>query len=118
MPGQQHNQLTPTLLSQGCMRVQVQPATCAFGTMTRVFMCHCSNTGVEQTLKKSHHRKLNPEKKFSCRSCQDSNVQPFDHESDALPASYPGSLVNMCSIITVENGGVINVQPQLKVAVY
>ena len=33
---------------------------------------------------KSQHRKLTPEKKFSRRSCRDSNPRPFDHESSAL----------------------------------
>ena len=35
---------------------------------------------VEQTLNR----------KFSCCSCQDLNSQPLDHESGALPTSYPG----------------------------
>ena len=33
---------------------------------------------------KSQHRKLTPEKKFSSRSCGDSNPGPLDHESSAL----------------------------------
>ena len=33
---------------------------------------------------KSQHRKLTLEKKFSRRSCRDSNPGPFNHESDAL----------------------------------
>ena len=48
------------------------------------FMCHCGNTGVEQTPNKSQHTKLTLERKFCHRSCQDSNSQPFDQESDAL----------------------------------
>ena len=32
----------------------------------------------------SQHRKLTPEKKFSRRSCRDSNPRPFDDESGAL----------------------------------
>ena len=30
-------------------------------------------------------------RKFSSFSCRDSSSQPFDHESGALPTSYPGS---------------------------
>ena len=30
-------------------------------------------------------------RKFSRRSCRDSNSQPFDHESGALPTSYPAN---------------------------
>ena len=33
---------------------------------------------------KSQHRKLTLERKFSRRSCRDSNPRPFDHESGAL----------------------------------
>ena len=42
-----------------------------------------SATVVEQTPNKSQHKKLTLEK-FSCHSCQDFNLQPFDHESGAL----------------------------------
>ena len=48
------------------------------------FTCHCGNTGVEQTPNNSQHTKLTLEKKFFCRSCQDSNSQPFNHKSGTL----------------------------------
>ena len=54
-------------------------------------MCNCSNTGVEWTLDKSQHTKLTLERTFSHRSCQDLNLQSFDHESDALPTNSPGT---------------------------
>ena len=38
---------------------------------------------------KSQHRKLTQRRKFSSCFCRDSNPRPFDHESDALPLSYP-----------------------------
>ena len=59
------------------------------------FMCHCSNTWVERTPKKHQHRKLTPKKKIlpPLLSAWESNSQPFDHESGALPTSYPGSLL-------------------------
>ena len=47
-------------------------------------MCHCSNIGVNWTPNKSQHTKLTLKKKFSCHSCQDSNSQPFNHESSTL----------------------------------
>ena len=53
------------------------------------FMCHCSNTGVEQTLNKSWHTKLTLGKKFSCCSCWDSHSQPFNHKSGALTNKLP-----------------------------
>ena len=37
MPAQRHSQLTPTSLGEGCVRVQVKPATCIFGRMTGIF---------------------------------------------------------------------------------
>ena len=55
------------------------------------FTCHCSNTGVEWAPNKSQHKKLALEKKISCSSCQDSNSQPFTHESGAVRTSCPGS---------------------------
>ena len=56
------------------------------------FTCHCSHLGMEQTPNESQPTRLALEKKFSCRSCQDLNSQPFDHEAGSLPTSYPGSL--------------------------
>ena len=54
-------------------------------------MCHCGNTGVEQTLNKVSTQSWLRKKKFSCRSCWDSSSQPSDHKSGALPTGYPGS---------------------------
>ena len=48
------------------------------------FTCYCGETGMERTPNKSQHTKLTLEKKFSRRSCRDSNWQPFDHKSGAL----------------------------------
>ena len=59
--------------------VWMQPATCTFGRMTGSFMCHCGNTGVEQTPNKSRRTKWR--RRVSCHSCRDSNLQPFHHES-------------------------------------
>ena len=39
---------------------------------------------MQRTPNKSPHTKLTQGKKFSRRSCRDSNSQPFDHESGAL----------------------------------
>ena len=47
------------------------------------FTCHCDNTRVERTPNKSQHTKFI----LDCRSCRDSNSQPVDHESGALPTS-------------------------------
>ena len=46
-------------------------------------------------LNKSQHRKLTLQKKILCCSCQDSNSQPFNHESSRLPTSYPISISNI-----------------------
>ena len=40
--------------------------------------------GVEWTLNKSQHRKINSGEKMSHHSCQESNLQPFYHESGTL----------------------------------
>ena len=42
---------------------------------------------------KSQHRKLTHRRRFSCHSCGDLNLKPFDHESGTLPLSYPCSPV-------------------------
>ena len=56
------------------------------------FMCHCSNTGWNgHQIRVSSQSQL-WRRKFSRRSCQDLNSQPFGHESSTLPANYPGSL--------------------------
>ena len=74
---QWHSQPTPASLDQGCVCLD---ATCHLQFLAEwpgSFMCHCSNMGLEWTLNKSQHTKLTLEKKFSCRSCQDSNSQTF-----------------------------------------
>ena len=53
--------------------------------------CHCGNTGWNR-----HWIRVGTEsqlwrRKFSYRSCQDSNLRSFDHESSALPTSCPSS---------------------------
>ena len=50
------------------------------------FTRHCGNTGVERTPNKSQvsTQSLLWRRKFSRRSCRDSNSQSFDHESGAL----------------------------------
>ena len=47
-------------------------------------MCHCGNTGVEQTPNMSQHTKLTLEKKNLLPLQWDSNSQPFNHESGAF----------------------------------
>ena len=64
MPGQQHDQPTPTSLGQRCIcvfRCNLPPALLA--DQPGSFTCHCDSTGVEQTLNKSQHTKLTLEKK-------------------------------------------------------
>ena len=41
---------------------------------------------------KSQHRKLTLEKKFSRRSCRDSNLRPFDQEPGTLTTEPPSPL--------------------------
>ena len=43
-------------------------------------------------------------RKFSRRSCRDSNSQPFDHESGVLPTSYPVFVCNAVAITCVCTG--------------
>ena len=47
------------------------------------------NAGVEQTTNKSQHRKWTLEKKIPSLLLRDSNAQPYDLGSGALPTSYP-----------------------------
>ena len=54
------------------------------------FTCHCGNTGVNRTPSESAHKVDSGEKKFSRRSCQDSNSQYLDHESGALTNKLSG----------------------------
>ena len=53
-------------------------------------MCHYDNRGGggEQTLNMSQHTKLTLEKEI-CRSCWDSNTQPYGHKSGAFPNKQP-----------------------------
>ena len=37
---------------------------------------------------------------MSCRSCRDSNSQPFDYEAGALPASYSGYRRPTVAVVT------------------
>ena len=48
------------------------------------FTCHCGNTGVERTTNRVSTKSWLWKRKVFCRSCQDLNSQPFDHESSAL----------------------------------
>ena len=45
---------------------------------------------MERTPSKSAHKGERGRRQFSCRSCRDSNPQPSDHESGALPTSCLG----------------------------
>ena len=77
MPGQRHSQspnLLPALLAE-----------------IGVFYVPLRQHGVERTPNKSQHTKLTPEKKILPPLLRDSNSQPLDHKSGALPTNYPGS---------------------------
>ena len=57
------------------------------------FTCHCGNTGWN-----GHQIRVSTEsyllrRKFSCSTCQDLNVQPYDQESGILPMSSRDSLM-------------------------
>ena len=69
----------------GCMCVKLQLLPARFATAVTLWWKGCRN--------KSQHRKLTLKKIkiISRRSCRDSNSRRFNHESDALPLSYPGS---------------------------
>ena len=73
---------------QGCMwiyRCNWPPALLA--EWPGSFTCHGGKMGVEVcTLNKSQHTK----RKFPCRSCKNSNLQPFDQKSGALSTNFPG----------------------------
>ena len=81
-----HSQLTPTLLDQVRVRIGV---TCHL---------HCWQndqgllraTAVTQRIRISTESQL-WRRKFPPHSCRDSNLQPFNHDSSALPKSYPSS---------------------------
>ena len=57
------------------------------------FTCHYCNTGMERTSNKTQHRKLTLEKKILPPLLSRLEPQPRDHESSALPTSYPGMCV-------------------------
>ena len=89
MPGQ-HSQPTPTLLGQGCLCIKVQcnlpPVLLA--KWLGSFMCHCGNIGWNGHRIRVSTESLLWRTKFSCPSRRDLNLQPLNHESRALPASY------------------------------
>ena len=64
MPGQRHSQPIPTSLGQGRMRVRGNLPPALLADRPGSFTCHCGNKGVEWTLNKSQHTKLNLEKKI------------------------------------------------------
>ena len=91
MPGQRHIQPTPTKLGQGiCVfRCNLPPSLwqndrglLRATAITRGWNGHRIRGSTQSWLWR---------RKFSRCSCEDSNLQPFDHESSALPTSYPGS---------------------------
>ena len=50
-----------------------------------------------------HEERILPEKKVSCCSYLGSSPQPFNHESSAVPLSYPGPLV-VIMLYLMDNG--------------
>ena len=87
MPGQRHNQPTPTSLGVGVFRC----VTCHIRSWhnDEVFYVHCGNTGWKRQRIRVSTKRLLWRRKFSSRSCRDSNSQPFDHESGALTIKLP-----------------------------
>ena len=76
------------------------PATCTFGRMTGIFyvLLRLHGGGTD----KSQHRKLTVRRKFTRRSCRDSNPRPFDHESGALttePSPLSGFWFCYCCVL-------------------
>ena len=75
----------------GLKCVLLWPAACTFGRMAGIFTCCCCNMGWNGYRNKSQYRK------FSRRSCGDSNPRLFRHKSEALiielapPPSPPSS---------------------------
>ena len=55
------------------------------------FKCHCGNTEWNRHWVRVSTKSHLWRRKFYHHSCQDSNSQPFNHESGALPTSYPSS---------------------------
>ena len=84
MPKQQHCQPIPTSLGQvyACLVV-----TCHlhFRQNDRGILRAAAVTGGGTDPNKSQHTTLTLVKKILPQLCQDSNSQPFDHESGALP---------------------------------
>ena len=85
MPRQQHSQPTPTSLGQGSMCVS--GVTCHlhflhndWGLLRATVVTRGWNGRRIKVSTQSRHWR----RKFSRRSCRDSNSQPFDHESRAL----------------------------------
>ena len=64
MPGQRHSQPTPTSLDQSVCMFRCNLPSSLLAEWPDSFMCHCGNTGVEQTPNKSQHTKLTLEKKI------------------------------------------------------
>ena len=64
------------------------------------FTCYCGNTGVERILKwvstESWHRR----RKFSSRSCRDSNLRPFNHESGAVTTERSPLPIDKKTVLT------------------
>ena len=78
-------------------KVYAYPATCTFGRMTGcVFYVLRGWNGYRN---KSQHRR-----KFSRRSCRDSNPRPFDQESGALTTELSTVVV----VVVVGGGGLLN----------
>ena len=86
-----------------CMHVQQQPATCTSGRMTGIFyvllryVIRGWNGGGTDTEIRVSTETRPWRRKFSRRSCRDSNPQPFNHESGALTTELSRSL---CGAVT------------------
>ena len=81
MLGQRHSQPTPTSWGQGCMRVSDVTCHLHFWHNYQGLLCA---TAVTRERKGHTAHKVKWRRKFSHRSCRDSNSQSFDHESGAL----------------------------------
>ena len=79
MPGQRHSQPTPTSLGQRCMPVLLH--------------FRQDDRGLLRATAATRGWKITREEKIPANLCRDSNSQPLDQESGALPTSYPGSPV-------------------------
>ena len=84
MPGQRHSQPTPTWLGQGCCVFRCN-LTLHFWRNDRGLLRATAVTRVWSGLRKRvSTQSWLWRRKFSRRSCRDSNPQPFDHESGDL----------------------------------